>query len=222
MKKIVSAIMFILLLLITTACSLDIQKNNTIKNVELTDREELLVNINANNTFMFEYKADKEYKEFEFWIEKYESGVKVDDHLMSFSTSKGADDEERLNAATQGTIIFNVLELNAEIDKNRKQTDLVFYIANDTSTKPNETNLASAQGTDVLSTDAEKLLAKMWSDFDEGSMAIDGEMLLASIMYNNGEAMMSLSEGFYSNSDIREEYLKNYDVAYLFKAEFKK
>lgn len=223
MKKIIIAIILISVIVGASVWGLNYQQNNTIKKVKLTEKDEKILSINQNRTLMFDYKADKEYKEFKFWVEKYEAGVLVDNHVVKSSMEKGETDDKHLNEKMQGTITFNVLELTADSNIGREQTEVIFNLVNNMAPKEKSITWNSMQGIDILSEDSTEIWSNMVSDFEQKTMKIDGEMLLASVMYIKGDNdLIMYPNGFYSVPKITEEHLKNYDVAYLLKAEFKK
>lgn len=75
---------------------------NTISVAKLTDRENAILSISSEQSFVYDFKTDK-HKEVTVWIEKYESGNLVEDHIGELTARLVGD----------GSIIFTSSITNA-------------------------------------------------------------------------------------------------------------
>ncbi|WP_077602911.1 hypothetical protein [Oceanobacillus sojae] len=56
------------------ACGQNESDANTISISELTEREDVILSVTSEQSFVFDFNIDDEYKEVAVWIEKYEAG----------------------------------------------------------------------------------------------------------------------------------------------------
>ncbi|WP_318617548.1 hypothetical protein [Sporosarcina sp. YIM B06819] len=185
---------------VLSACVNNDSQSNTISTVELTERENALLTITSDKSFVFDFNSNGEFKVVSVWVEKYEFGKFVNDKVSSISTP----------VEENGTIIF----ATSKADGRQKQQTFNIGISGNGST-------GSVSGFDENATDVDKM-SSVWGDFQEESKSIDGEVVLASICYSSDESgMSSLSTDFYKDIEGHMSELDEYDVVYLLKAQFK-
>jgi hypothetical protein len=190
-----------MLLLSLVACNEDVSKNvktNTISGAKLTEREDMLLAGTADQSFVFDFNANNQYKEVAVWVEKYESGKLVGE-LNRMSTE----------IKNTGTIIFSTAKVNEENDQTRFSISVHSDDATNTTWSPEtikDDNLAM-------------VLGKNPSE----SMSIkDKNIVLASMGYSSSEKGISdLSTDFYSDMGSHIDELKNFDTVYLLRCTFK-
>ena len=189
-----------LLVFVLSACVNNNAKSNTISAVELTERENAILSTTSDNSFVFDFNIDSEYKEVSVWIEKYELGKLVDDEISSLTTQ----------VEENGSIIF----ATSKADGSRKQHTFNIGISgNDSMSSISniETNLDDLDA-----------MSSVWDNLQEENNSIEGEVVLASICYSSDGSMSSLTTDFYKDVDGHMNELEDYDVVYLLKAEFNK
>lgn len=180
------------------ACSQIDTNANTISAGELTEREDAILSITSDKSFVFDFSIDSEYKEVAVWIEKYELGNLVDDRLGYMTTE----------AEQSGSIIFTLLE-NVSEDNN------IFNIGVGT-----DESLTSVNVPDKKSNEIENMTS-VWGNIPKNKALNDGEVVLADISYSQDEnGIHSLTTDFYEDPAAHMNELEEYDVAYLLKAEF--
>lgn len=87
MKRLV-VILIMLFVFSLSACdhSDNDAKSNIISASDLNERENAIISITSDQSFVFDYEIDAEYKEVALWIEKYKSGKLTDDKLGYMTT----------------------------------------------------------------------------------------------------------------------------------------
>ncbi|MFP7487651.1 hypothetical protein SFC65_26220 [Priestia filamentosa] len=190
-----------ILLLSLVACNEDVSKNvktNTISGAKLTEREDMLLAGTADQSFVFDFNANNQYKEVAVWVEKYESGKLVGE-LNRMSTE----------IKNTGTIIFSTAKVNEENDQTRFSISVHSDDATNTTWSPE-----TIKGDNLA-----MVLGKNPSE----SMSIkDKNIVLASMGYSSSEKGISdLSTDFYSDMGSHIDELKNFDTVYLLRCTFK-
>lgn len=183
------------------ACNEDVSKNvktNTISGAKLTEREDMLLAGTADQSFVFDFNANNQYKEVAVWVEKYESGKLVGE-LNRMSTE----------IKNTGTIIFSTAKVNEENDQTRFSISVHSDDATNTTWSPE-----TIKGDNLA-----MVLGKNPSE----SMSIkDKNIVLASMGYSSSEKGISdLSTDFYSDMGSHIDELKNFDTVYLLRCTFK-
>ncbi|UOQ48715.1 hypothetical protein MUN88_00695 [Gracilibacillus caseinilyticus] len=54
--------------------------------LELTEREEAILSITSDQSYVFDFDVDNKYKEVVVWVEKYETGKLANDKIIDFKT----------------------------------------------------------------------------------------------------------------------------------------
>ncbi|MFJ7933823.1 hypothetical protein [Sporosarcina sp. NPDC096371] len=185
--------------LVLSACANNDSQSNTISTVELTERENAILTITSDKSFVFDFDIDSEYKELSVWVEKYEFGKLVDDKINSIITP----------VETSGSIVF----ATSKWDGSVKHQAFNIGISSNGSTGSSSNLIENLTGLDKMSS--------VWGDFLEENKSIEGELVLASICYSSDDSgMSSLSNDFYNDVEGHMGELDKYDVVYLLKAEF--
>lgn len=196
MKRTLTILISALLIFILSAC--DDNNSNTISVAELTDRENAILSSSSDNSFVFDFNIDKEYKEVTVWLEKYESGNLVEDKIGDLTVQVEGD----------GSIIFTTSKTN------NSQNQSTFNIA--ISSK------AGVSSINVFDQNSYSLddMSSVWGPFPRENTFIEGKVVLGSICYSKDGMMNSLTDDFYQDVDGHINELEKYDVVYLFKADF--
>ncbi len=185
--------------MVLSACNKSDSNSNTISVADITDRENIILSTTTDKSFVFDFEIDGEYKEVSVWIEKYEDGELVDDRLNEITTQ----------IKESGSIIFSSLKSSS----TGKQQTFNIGIGSDGST-------GSISGYDFNSKDLDNMVS-VWGSFPGELSLNQGELVLANICYSNDEnGVSSLITDFYKDPAGNINKLKEYDVAYLLKAEF--
>ena len=172
-------------------------KINTVSDAKLTEREKAILLSTADQSFVFDFNIDDKYKDVAIWIEKYESGDLVGE-VNRISTE----------IKNKGTIIFTTSKTTEESN----QALFTISINSDGST-------FSGWGPKTITKD---VLGIVWESNPLDNISIMDKMVLASICYSGSkEGISTLSTDFYSDVDSHMNELKNYDVVYLLRSEFK-
>ncbi|MBD8033337.1 MULTISPECIES: hypothetical protein [Solibacillus] len=172
---------------------------NTISVAELTDRENAILSSSADQSFVYDFNTDKEYKEVTIWIEKYESGNLIEDKIGELSTQVEGD----------GSIIFTT-------SKNSISKQPTFNMA-----VGGKEGVSSISAYDANSKDLDDM-SSVWGSFRGDNTSIEDEVVLGSICYSNDGRMNSLSAEFYQDVNGHINEIEKYDVVYLLKANFNK
>ncbi|MFP7416058.1 hypothetical protein [Priestia filamentosa] len=194
-------IMLTVLTLSLVACKGDDSKSlkaNTISGANLTEREEALLSGPADQSFVFDFNADDQYKEVAVWVEKYESG-KLVGKLNRMSTE----------IKNTGMMVFSTAKVNEENNQSRYSISVHSDDATSTAWTPEiikENNFSIVSGSNPLDNISIK----------------DKNIILAIIGYpSSEEGTRTPSTGFYEDVDRHMNELKNYDVVYLLRCTFK-
>ncbi|MFJ7744452.1 hypothetical protein [Peribacillus sp. NPDC097295] len=202
MKKILYTALMTMLVIVLGACNGN--KTNTISVAELTDREKDILSMTTNDAFLFDFNIDDTYQEVEFWVEKYESGKLVD---------------EKINHGTapvygNGSLIF----ARTQSPEDENQFTFITGIETEDDDESDQSNISSLvkekKGLENASITTRVL--------NDDRPIIKGEMALASICYTLDEdGATALSNDFYEDPTSNMEELKEFDLVYLLKGEFK-
>lgn len=180
------------------ACGQNESDANTISISELTEREDAILSITSEQSFVFDFNIDDEYKEVAVWIEKYEAGNLVDDRLGYMTTQ----------AEQNGTIIFSFSENDSE---NNNSFNIGIAV---------DGAITSMSGSDSNLTDLENM-SSVSGNIPEKKAVDNGEVVLASISYSQDEdGIQSLTTDFYEDAAGHMNELEEYEFTYLLKAEF--
>ena len=194
MKRTLTILISALLIFILSAC--DDNNSNTISVAELTDRENAILSSSSDNSFVFDFNIDKEYKEVTVWLEKYESGNLVEDKIGDLTVQVEGD----------GSIIFTTSKTN----NSQKQPTFNMAISS-------KERVSSINAFDQNSNSLDDM-SSVWSPRE--NTLIESEVVLGSICYSKDGNMNSLTDEFYEDVDGHMNELEKYDVVYLLKAEF--
>lgn len=175
-------------------------ESNTIIKAELTDRENAILSTTSNQSFVFDFTIDSEYKQVSLWIEKYEYGELVDEG-RNITTE----------VMEQGSIIFTTSQLET------MENQTVFTIG----VNDNE-GTASGRSFDLVSDKDSDDRFVVAGNISEEINITNEEIVLASIAYSWEEGVSSFSPDFYTNSEHRIKKLEEYEVAYLLVSKFSK
>ncbi|SES18503.1 hypothetical protein SAMN04487944_12259 [Gracilibacillus ureilyticus] len=196
MNRLFTKLIIILLLVVLSACNTN---SNTISVAELTDRENTILSTTSDNSIVFDFEIDGEYKELTVWIEKYEAGKLVDDRISKITT--------QINES--GSIIFST----PQSSNTENQKTLNIGIGSNGI-------IGSTNGYDENSDDLDNM-ASVIGNFPEKLSLNQDKLVLAHICYSNDKnGMRSLATEFYEDPAGNINKLKEYDVAYLLIAEF--
>ncbi|WP_338749564.1 hypothetical protein [Bacillus sp. FJAT-52991] len=172
-------------------------KANTISETKLTEREQAILTTTANQSFIFDFNVDDKYKNVDLWVEKYESGKLV-----------GKVNDISTEIKNKGTIIFTTSNTIEESN----QALFTISVHNDGST-------AAGSNQETVPKDYLSIVSGS-NPLDNAS--ITDQMILASICYSSSEDEVStLSSDFYRDADKHMDELKDYEVVYLLRSEFK-
>ena len=201
MKKLLNITLVTMLAFILSACGNNV-KLNTIVDAELTDRETGILSTTSNQSFVFDFNIEGEYKEVSVWIEKYEFGKLVDEPIAHLTS-------EILN---NGSIIFTIIESNAI------ENQTLFNIGVNSNG-----GTGSIKTSDIVSIKGTEDRSIVWGNIS-GEMDVTNEqMVLASIGFSwDASSMVSFSSEFYRDNERRINELENHEVVYLLRSKFTK
>ncbi|MBB6452472.1 hypothetical protein HNQ94_000917 [Salirhabdus euzebyi] len=200
MKKILILFFIIFILLFLPACNNDSVKENTFSKAELTEREKAILSTTADQSFVFDFHIDSEYKEVSVWVEKYELGELVDNKIAHLTAK----------VKENGTIIFT----KSNTIDNDNQVMFNVGINSDGAT-------GSLNSFDTMSGEGFRNMSIIMDSNPGESIPTTGKMVLASICYSNDDgSMSSLPHSFFQDVEGNISDLEKYDVAYLIKSEF--
>ena len=172
-------------------------KINTVSDAKLTEREKVILSSTGDQSFVFDFNIDDKYKDVAVWIEKYESGNLVGE-INRISTE----------IKNKGTILFTTSKTTEESN----QALFTISINSDGST-------GTGWSPETVTKDD---LGIVWGSNPLDNISIMDKMVLASICYSrNKEGISTFSTDVYSDVDSHMNELKNYDVVYLLRSEFK-
>lgn len=198
MKRVLMVLITGLTILTLAACGQNEADANTISISELTEREDAILSITSQQSFVFDFNIDEEYKEAAVWIEKYEAGNLIDDKLGYMTTQ----------AEQKGSIIFTLSENDSE---NNNSFNVGIAV---------DGGVTSIHGSDSNVTDLENM-SSVSGSIPEETAVDNGEVVLASISYSQDEdGIRSLTTDFYEDAAAHMNELEEYEFTYLLKAEF--
>lgn len=200
MRRIVAFAGLALLAWMLAACK---QNNNEVEikalsQADLSEREDAILAATADQYMVFDFDMGKERKTLNVWVEKYQFG-----ELVGEVNWMSAEVEEK------GAIVFVKLKRLEE----SKEAIFSISIGNDGGT-------GATWGPDALKEDD---FDYAWSNHPSGR-TVDGKIVLGAICYkktNEGEGFSSLTTRFFEAPDNHMDELKEYDIVYLLRSEFK-
>ncbi|MDI2588482.1 hypothetical protein OR571_15510 [Psychrobacillus sp. NEAU-3TGS] len=193
MKKVLLGFI-VLFLLFLGACTNKTTLNNALTEVQLTDREKFLLSSTSEQSFVFDFQADKKYKQISVWVDQYAFGKLVGEKINRLTM----DIEEK------GTLIFTAAQ-------NVGEEKVKFNIG---------VQSKSASGSNSITLLEKMTSQSTWGRNPSEEIQIDGIIVLASISSSNGHSMSSLSPAFYTDFDNRLSEIANVDMVYVLKSEF--
>jgi len=200
MKKIIFTIL-ILLVFSLCACT---NNPNTISEAKLTKREKVILSTTSYRSFIYDFNVDSSYKKLSVWVEKYEFGKLVENKISQITT--GIKDN--------GTIIFAI----SKTLNNQNQDQSVFTNSINSDGALSESNSLET----IMNGGIEGVMGISSSNQTE-NMPIKNNIVLASMCYQKGvHGMYALTDDFYRDVNKHISEIKDYDVVYLFRAEFTK
>jgi hypothetical protein len=176
---------------------------STIRTSELTEREQALLTAAASQSFVYDFSVDKEYKNINIWVDKYEFGKLVTDHPNG--VTMGLDEHK-------GMIIFTTNRVIGHEDQ------LAFRIGvhSDQST-------AVGEFTETMPNDYEKNLVSGWGHNISGEESLIPNMVLGSMNYSSSDGNVTLFHNeLQLDQEKLQEELKEYNVSFLFRVNFTK
>lgn len=206
MKRLFIILIAAMLALTLSGCWDNNVKENTIVNAELTTRENAILSTTSNESFVFDFNIESEYKRVAVWMEKYESGKLIEERMGHLTT------EVMDNG--YGSIIFTTIEPN-DIDNQTLfkigiNSNGVTDIVTATTTIP---DIVSTKGTEDRFSVQENIIGEM--------DITDEEMILANIGFSWGQdSITSFSPEFYRDDEHRISELEKFEVAYILKSTF--
>jgi hypothetical protein len=194
-------IIWLSLLFVLVACTNTETQSNTITVAELTDREEAILSINTEQSFVFDFNVDNEYEEVSVWVEKYEFGQLVKDNISEITTM----------VEKSGSIIFTTSKTTGD------SSEKTFNIG--VNDEGGSSSMTSVDKKTANLTD----MSSVWGNFSEDKTLNGKATVLAGIGYSSSDfGMSSFTNDFYDDMEAHMDELEEYDVAYVLKAEFKK
>ena len=201
MKKVLYIVLMTMIVVVLGACSGN--ETNTISVADMTEREKNILSLITDDAFLFDFDVDDTYQDVSVWVEKYESGKLVG---------------EKINDTTapvygKGSLIFTVVQ-NPDDENQFTFTTGIKTEGDEESDLSSSSSLVTGKkGLENASITTRKV---------EESLPLNGEMVLASICYTLDEnGATSLSSDFYEDPKNNMDELKEFDVVYVMKAEFK-
>ncbi|MGM0835121.1 MAG: hypothetical protein ACQEV7_03120 [Bacillota bacterium] len=199
MKSFFKLISTAMLVFTLGACNNEaVSKSNTVSVDKLSEKENAILSTTSDKSFVFDFNIDNENKEVRVWIEKYESGVLVEDKISDLTAK----------VEKTGFIIFTT---------SKKEVSQKYHIFN-IGISSNDT-FSSLSTFDTDSDELEKM-SSTWSSFPDEITEVNGEVVLASICYSSTGDLPSFTEDFYKDVEAHMNELEEYDVVYLLKTEF--
>ncbi|TQR21013.1 hypothetical protein [Psychrobacillus vulpis] len=195
MRRILLTFPVVLLAIALWGCTNNTLADNGVFEVELTDREEFLLNTTTDKYFVFDFQVSNGYKNLSLWVDKYEFGQLVEEEINYLS----------MNIEKKGTIIFTT----SEIMKNPKEFSFNLSISSNGTFSRGNTQLKMPS-----------MVQSTWGSNPLENNPISDDMILASICYSNGNGMSSLSKEFYTDLDSHLDEIEGYDVVYVLRSKF--
>lgn len=183
---------------------------NTIVESELTERERVILDIVADESLVFDFNVDSDFKEARLWVEKYEFG-ELADYYLGHIIADVSDSGYVMFAPTELSGMDNEILFNIGLSSNLSTV----------SSKSSEI-LASDDSSDTESDEDGVSTGIVWSTAtsDESDLA-NGEIVLGSLVYANmEEGISTLSPDFYADVEGHIEEIEDYEGVYLMKIEF--
>ncbi|GGA77154.1 hypothetical protein GCM10008025_20970 [Ornithinibacillus halotolerans] len=172
-----------------------------VKEAELTDREDAILNTLSDKAFLFDFKVEDDYQGVTVWIEKYESGKFVNE-----IGSIGSSLKEK-----EGTIVFTT-EKNPD-----EQNEGTYHIGIHTSG-----GVGTGTGNENFPDNVPNMSTTWGNIMDEGIPINEGELVLAGIGYSDKNSIYGFTTSFFENPESHMSDLEQYNVAYLLKVQFTK
>lgn len=208
MKRLFIILIGAMLTFTLSACWNNDLKSNTIVNTELTVREKAILSTTSNQSFVFDFNIDDEYKEIAVWLEKYEFGKLIEER-MGYVTTEVIDNG-------YGSIIFTSIEPN-DIDNQ------TFFKIGINSNRGTDSVTGATTISDVVSTKGVDGRLSVQGNIIGEIDITNEQMVLASIGFSwDEDSIVSFSPDLYSDDERRSIGLENYEVAYLLKSTFLK
>lgn len=190
MKKTILTLVILITLLCLAAC----QTGDSIKHVELTERENMLANSRSDQTFMYDYNVNG-YTSLKIWVEKYENGEKTETIELHKSSNEDG-------IQSKGTIVLSTL-LN-EDDSATFYSSL--FSGGIHSCRDFNGSLDGAMWSSLMNT------AKLPSSGKVGLLCVRGSK----------DGLYDLGQDFFTDYSNNLDAIKEDDIAYLFVCEFNK
>lgn len=195
MKKLGIRISLVLFLCISVACSNETKLDNVLSEVDLTDREKILLTSASDESFVFEFQADDKYEQVSLWVDKYELGKLTEENIGRMTT----EIEEK------GMLIFAISKIPLDEEM------LIFNMIVGDSTSSSKITSQQVSPTESQS---------IWGSNPLETIPISDQLVLVRMCYAKGNGMSSLSSEFYTDIDNRINEIVDYDVVYVLKSEF--
>ncbi|MEK3766179.1 hypothetical protein [Solibacillus sp. FSL K6-4121] len=177
-----------------------VSNKNTISVAALTDRENAILSSITDQSFVYDFNTEKEYKEVSVWIERYESGNLAENKIAELT----------MEVEGEGSIIFSTSKTNS----SSKEMPFSITISNNES-------VSSIYASDTNSKNLDNM-SSVWGNFRGDNISIADEVVLGSICYSNDGRMNSLTAEFYQDVNGHINEIEKYEVVYLLKANFNK
>ncbi|WP_182200649.1 hypothetical protein [Paraliobacillus salinarum] len=223
MKKKLIAVFSLVLLLFLVACQgedKDVDKNdeqhsndvvltpedlqseeamNELKLITRTEREEAIIYTLADQAFIFEFQVDESYKDLKVWVETYQLGEKQDNdkHVKDATITKS------------GTIIFSNTAVGGE-NMNNQRVGIISDNGGGYTSYATELTMFDENG-----------YAMIPAVNDTAIEVTEEPIILAGLLYGEDE-VQSLAPEFFNGRSENKDGLKDYELAYILKAQFSK
>lgn len=189
--------MFVIgLLLLLGACG---QEEASIRPADLTEREEAILKMMADPSFVFDFDLPDDDGEISVWIEHYQSGRLDNDRFLDLTAPVAQNGFVTFVSTIQGTDGTQLFRLGINSDGDAIGSSLAM----------DPEHLEETSGT--------------WAALqEEKRWEADEEKVLAYIGFSSGSRMSSLSQDFFEDPDNHLDELEQYDDAYVMKAKREK
>lgn len=183
------------LISLMSACS-----NNTIAEAELTSREDYILMTTADQSFVYDFNLGNESKEAEIWVERYEFG-----ELVEPSVSKMWTDVEG-----EGFILFSLSDTH--VNSNEKRIEMGIF---------GESGGGSGTSIDeIIAQEVDGGMTTWQSVVTDAVNISEGDITLGSLSISTSDSMKTLSPEFFEDIEGNSQEIQDYDVVYIFKANF--
>ncbi|CQR48346.1 hypothetical protein BN1058_02714 [Paraliobacillus sp. PM-2] len=170
---------------------------NELKLITRTNREETIIDTLADQAFIFEFQIDESYKDLKVWVETYQLGEKQDIDKYQKAINKS------------GTIIFSNTAVGGE-NINNQRLGIISDNGGGYTSYANELTMFDEYGFTAM------------PDVNDATIEVTEEpIVLAGLLYGENE-VQSLPPDFFNNSSDNMDALKDYELAYILKAQFSK